>query len=89
MSEFDDAAQAIIKANQQAREGFHAKSLQLVSSILADTEKELDDFNAGLEEEIRDIFARSGEDPTASGTDGSGVDASDSGGATQESGSGI
>lgn len=80
---------AIVKANQQARADFHAKSAELVSSILADTEKELGDFNAGLAEEFRDVFERAGEDTTTGRADGSGIDASDSGGTTEESGSGI
>lgn len=80
---------AIIKANQQARSDFHAKSLQLVSSILADSDDELNEFNAGLADELSDFPQRTREDSAASGTDSSGVDASNGGGTAEESGSGI
>ena len=89
MNDFDEALAAIVRSNQQARADFHAKSAQLVSSILSNTDQNLDDFNAGLAEEFRDLLAGAGDDPTTSGADGSGSDASGSGGAAEESGSGI
>lgn len=66
MVEFDDAAMAIIKQNQQARSAFHAKSSELVSSILADTDQQLDGFNNGLASEFQEILEGAGEDPAAS-----------------------
>ena len=60
----------VVKANQDARESFNAKTSELIDIIQQRNPDLLDAFTAGLEDKIRGSLDEPGEDPATGGVDG-------------------